>query len=135
SFPRLETAEIHLATNFQSLVFDHPALPAELRKRMYDWLDINAESERKSGDTAEQFYYKARKKAIGPFKKDVWGLPAEARDRIAGDLERTFGFLFDQLKVAGTATLVTKYIKAPYQAHSTLERALVTAVDDAEAGE
>jgi fructose/tagatose bisphosphate aldolase len=41
-FARLETAEIHLATNFQSLVFDHPALPAELRQRMYQWLDGNA---------------------------------------------------------------------------------------------
>jgi fructose/tagatose bisphosphate aldolase len=135
NFARLETAEIHLATNFQSLVFDHPALPAELRQRMYDWLDVNAESEKKTGDTAEQFYYKARKKAIGPFKQEVWSLPAEARARIAADLERTFGFLFDQLKVAGTASLVTKYIKASYQARSTLERALVTAVDDAEAGE
>jgi len=135
NFARLETAEIHLATNFQSLVFDHPALPAELRTRMYDWLDVNAESEKKAGDTSEQFYYKARKKAIGPFKKEVWGLPAEARAKIAGDLEKTFGFLFDQLKVEGTATLVTKYIKASYQSHSSLERALVTAVDDAEAGE
>jgi fructose/tagatose bisphosphate aldolase len=135
NFARLETAEIHLATNFQSLVFDHPALPAELRKRMYDWLDVNAESEKKAGDTSEQFYYKARKKAIGPFKQEVWGLPAEARARIAADLEKTFGFLFDQLKVAGTAALVTKYIKASYQSHSSLERALVTAVDDAEAGE
>src|SRR6476659_1397839 len=26
NFPRIETAEIHLATNFQSLIFDHPAL-------------------------------------------------------------------------------------------------------------
>ncbi len=135
NFARLETAEIHLATNFQSLVFDHPALPAELRTRMYDWLDVNAQSEKKAGDTSEQFYYKARKKAIGPFKKEVWGLPAEARAKIAGDLEKTFGFLFDQLKVEGTATLVTKYIKASYQSHSSLERALVTAVDDAEAGE
>ncbi len=135
NFARLETAEIHLATNFQSLVFDHPALPAELRKRMYDWLDGNAESEKKAGDTPEQFYYKARKKAIGPFKKDVWGLPADLRAKIASDLEKTFGFLFDQLKVGGTAPLITRYIHAPYQAHSSLERALVTAVDDAEAGE
>ncbi len=69
NFARLETAEIHLATNFQSIVFDHPALPEVLRREMYDWLDANAESERKAGDTPEQFYYKARKKAIGPFKR------------------------------------------------------------------
>jgi fructose-bisphosphate aldolase class II len=134
-FPRLETAEIHLATNFQSLVFDSPALPAELRERMYRWLDANAENERKAGDTPEQFYYKARKKAIGPFKREVWSLPPEVRGAIAAELERTFDFLFEQLKVTGTAALVQKHVKAPYQAHASLQRALVTAVDDAEAGE
>ncbi|MFP5356779.1 MAG: class II fructose-bisphosphate aldolase, partial [Gemmatimonadota bacterium] len=29
NFPRVETAEIHLATNFQNIVFDHPRLPAD----------------------------------------------------------------------------------------------------------
>jgi len=135
NFPRLETAEIHLATNFQSLVFDSPALPAELRERMYRWLDANAEGERKAGDTPEQFYYKARKKAIGPFKREVWSLPPDVRGAIAAELEKTFDFLFEQLKVTGTAALVQKYVKAPYQAHASLQRALVTAVDDAEAGE
>jgi fructose/tagatose bisphosphate aldolase len=135
NFSRLETAEIHLATNFQSIVFDSPALPAELREKMYRWLDTNAESERKAGDSPEQFYYKARKKAIGPFKREVWSLPPEIRAAIAAELEKTFDFLFEQLKVTGTAPLVQKYIKAPYQAHASLQRALVTAVDDAEAGE
>lgn len=135
NFARLETAEIHLATNFQSLVFDHPALPGELRQRMYAWLDENAQSEKKAGDTPEQFYYKARKKAIGPFKRDLWSLPAGVREAIGADLEKTFGFLFDQLKVNGTAALVAKYVQAPYQSHASLSRALVTAEDDAEAGE
>lgn len=135
NFSRLETAEIHLATNFQSIVFDSPALPAELREKMYRWLDANAESERKAGDSPEQFYYKARKKAIGPFKREVWSLAPETRAAIAAELEKTFDFLFEQLKVTGTAPLVQKYIKAPYQAHASLQRALVTAVDDAEAGE
>ncbi len=135
NFARLETAEIHLATNFQSLVFDHPALPGELRQRMYAWLDENAQSEKKAGDTPEQFYYKARKKAIGPFKRDLWSLPAGIREAIGADLEKTFGFLFDQLKVHGTAALVAKYVHAPYQSHASLSRALVTAEDDAEAGE
>jgi fructose/tagatose bisphosphate aldolase len=135
NFSRLETAEIHLATNFQSIVFDSPAMPADLREKMYRWLDTNAESERKAGDSPEQFYYKARKKAIGPFKREVWSLPPETRAAIAAELEQTFDFLFEQLKVTGTAPLVQKYIKAPYQAHASLQRALVTAVDDAEAGE
>src|ERR1044071_2773270 len=67
NFPRIETVEIHLATNFQNIVFDHPALPVDLRRRMLAWLDQNAQGERKPKDTDEQFYYRARKKAIGPF--------------------------------------------------------------------
>jgi fructose/tagatose bisphosphate aldolase len=135
NFPRLETAEIHLATNFQSIVFDHPVLPEALRAEMYAWLDANAQSEKKAGDTPEQFYYKARKKAIGPFKQQVWGLPAATRAEIAAELEKMFGFLFDQLKIGGTAALVRRFITAPYQGHAALKRALVTAADDAEAGE
>ena len=134
-FARLETAEIHLATNFQSIVFDSAALPAELRQRMYAWLDENAQSEKKAGDTPEQFYYKARKKAIGPFKRELWSLPAGVRAQIAGELEKMFGFLFDQLKVGGTAGLVRRYVRAPDQSHASLRRELVTAQDDADAGE
>ena len=84
NFPRIETAEIHLATNFQNMVFDHPRLPADLQERLRSWLDENAAGERKSGDTDEQFYYKARKKAIGPFKREFWSLPEEVRDRDRG---------------------------------------------------
>ncbi|MGH7559451.1 MAG: class II fructose-bisphosphate aldolase [Gemmatimonadales bacterium] len=134
-FPRIETVEIHLATNFQSIVFDHGRLPAELRKRMYEWLDANAQSERKPKDTDEQFYYRARKKAIGPFKEELWSLPADVRGAIAADLEATFAFLFDQLQVRGTAGLVRKHVSAGPLSWAELHRAEGRAVDDAEAGE
>jgi fructose/tagatose bisphosphate aldolase len=135
NFPRIETAEIHLATNFQNIVFDHPALPAELRQRMYAWLDVNAQGERKSGDSDEQFYYKARKKAIGPFKREMWELPAAIRQQIGADLEATFGFLFDQLKVGGTASVVRDFVSAPALRHDALVHAGVQAEDDPDAGE
>ncbi|HEV7367214.1 MAG TPA: class II fructose-bisphosphate aldolase [Gemmatimonadales bacterium] len=135
NFPRIETAEIHLATNFQNIVFDHPRLPAELKQRMRSWLDENAAGERKSGDTQEQFYYKARKKAIGPFKKDLWSLPEDVRDAIAADLEKTFAFLFEQLNVNGTEEQVNRFIQAPIQHHAALKPVLVAAADDPDAGE
>jgi fructose-bisphosphate aldolase class II len=135
NFPRVETVEIHLATNFQNIVFDHPKLPADLRARMKDWLDRNAASERKPNDTDEQFYYRARKKAIGPFKRECWSLPADVRGAIAADLEQTFRFLFDQLKVNGTAELVRRTVPAPALSWDALHRAHGRAVDDAEAGE
>src|SRR5215217_5501776 len=56
NFPRIETAEIHLATNFQNIVFDHPRLPGDLKERVRIWLEENAASERKSGDTQEQLH-------------------------------------------------------------------------------
>src|SRR6476469_9782003 len=135
NFPRIETAEIHLATNFQNLVFDHPKLPAELRDRIRAWLDENAAGERKSGDTQEQFYYKARKKAIGPFKRELWSLPEDIRSAMASDLEKTFSFLFEQLNVNGTEDLVNRFIQAPIQHHAALKPVLVAAADDPDAGE
>jgi hypothetical protein len=135
NFPRIETAEIHLATNFQNIVFDHPKLPAELVTRVKAWVKENAQSDFKPGDSDEQFYYKARKKAIGPFKREFWSLPDEIRGAIAADLEKTFAFLFEQLNVNGTISLVNSFIHAPVQPHASLKPALATAVDDAEAGE
>jgi fructose-bisphosphate aldolase, class II len=135
TLPSSAFAEIHLATNFQNIVFDHPALPDSLRRRMYAWLDENATGERKADDTDEQFYYKTRKKAIGPFKKDLWELPENVRSAIAADLERTFAFLFEQLNVNGTADLVDRTVKAPLQHHAALDKVLVRAADDADAGE
>ena len=135
NFPRIETAEIHLATNFQNIVFDHPKLPTDLRDRLRRWVDENAAGERKSGDTAEQFYYKARKKAIGPFKRDMWSLGEDVRQAIAADLERMFGFLFEQLNVNGTEKDINRFVEAPMQHHAALRPALVAAEDDPDAGE
>ena len=135
NFPRVEACEIHLATNFQNMIFDHPRLPAELRQRMKAWLEENAQGERKATDSDEQFYYKTRKKAIGPFKRDVWSLPADVRAAIAADLEKMFVFLFEQLNVNGTADLVDRFIQAPMQHHAALKPVLVAAADDPDAGE
>jgi fructose-bisphosphate aldolase, class II len=106
NFPKIETAEIHLATNFQTMMFDN--IPGTLRDEMYEWLRENAKDERKPADTDQQFFYKSRKKAIGPFKKQLWELPADAKQKLAKMYDEKFGFLFTQLAVGGTA----KYVKA-----------------------
>src|SRR3990167_6379992 len=74
-FPEIGTVEIHLATNFQNMIFDSPKFPKVLKEKMYDWNRKNCPEERKDGQTEDQFIYKARKKALGPFKKDIMGLP------------------------------------------------------------
>ena len=55
------------------MVYEHPQFPADLKAEMYAWVRENATEERKPKDTEEQFIYKARKKAIGPFKKRMSG--------------------------------------------------------------
>ena len=134
NFPRIETAEIHLATNFQNILYDR--MPAELRERIYRWLDENAKDERKAKDSDEQFYYKTRKKALGPFKQELWDLPASVKAELAQAYDKTFGFLFDQLRVGGTAEIVERHVKAPVQ-HRAPDGAAgaIAAPDDAEAGE
>src|SRR6266700_882887 len=93
AFPACEAIEIHLATNFQNIVFDHPKLPADVRAEINEWVKRECKDEWKKGDTEQQFIYKARKKAIGPFKQRLWDLPASVRDAVAADLEKTFAFL------------------------------------------
>lgn len=135
NFPRVETCEIHLATNFQNMVFDHPRFPPELKQRMYHYIDEHLSGERNEDDTEEQFYYKTRKKTIGPFKEEVWSLPAEVRAAISADLEATFRFLFEQLNVNGTVDLVDRHIRAPVQHRKSGQRAMAIAADDPDAGE
>ena len=79
-FPAVETAEIHLATGFQNALFEHPAFPAELHSEIEAWVFENALDERKPDQTDEQFVYTTRKKAIGPFKRQLWDLADEGRD-------------------------------------------------------
>jgi fructose-bisphosphate aldolase class II len=134
-FPECEAVEIHLATNFQTIVMDHPALPQDLRREVNEWVKAEAKEEWKKGDTEEQFIYKSRKKAIGPFKKRFWDLPEEVRAAIGADLEKTFAFLFEQLRVKGTRAATDRYVKPKLASHAAPRAALVAAPDDAEAGE
>jgi fructose/tagatose bisphosphate aldolase len=109
-FPANGTAEIHLATGFQNILYDGGGLPAELRDEMMAWCTANCADERKPGETDEQFLYKTRKKAIGPFKRQLWTLPTDAADEIATNLRTKFGRLFDELGIAGTRELVERHV-------------------------
>ena len=47
AFPKAGACEIHLATDFQNMVYDHPQFPADLKAEMYAWLQEHAAEERK----------------------------------------------------------------------------------------
>ncbi len=108
-FVECETAEVHLATQFQNIIYESKDFPVELKKRIYEWLKVNLIGEAKQGETEEQFFYKTRKKALGPFKEEIMKLPQETRDAIAAEVESTFNFLFRQLNVANTRAIVSEY--------------------------
>jgi fructose/tagatose bisphosphate aldolase len=116
-FPENDCAEVHLATEFQNMIYDSKHFPQDLKQKMYDWLKVNAANEAKAGETEEQFFYKTRKKALGQFKKDIMGLPQATRDAIAGEIEQKFEFLFKQLNALNNKDLVDKFI--------TLKRVIV----------
>ncbi|MFH1911747.1 MAG: class II fructose-bisphosphate aldolase [Pseudomonadota bacterium] len=109
-FPATGTAEVHLATGFQNIIYDSPSFPAALRMQIYDYLKREAASERKEGDTEEQFFYKTRKKGIGPFKKELWELPAAVRTALGGELEAQFALLFRKLNVGNTLDTVNRFV-------------------------
>ena len=137
-FPICETAEIHLATGFQNMLYD--GMPPALRDEIYAWLRANAAEERKSTDSEEQFLYKTRKKALGPFKRQLWDMAESTRATLGQAFDRKFNFLFTQLGVAGTAAAVGRFVQAPEQhrlipSASSGPAATAAAHDDAEAGE
>jgi fructose/tagatose bisphosphate aldolase len=108
-FVDCNTAEVHLATQFQNIIYGSESFPRNLKKRIYRWLKDNLVHEAKEGWTEEQFNYKLRKKGFGPFKKEIASLPKKTRDLIASEVEDKFDFLFRQFNVAKTKDLVKKY--------------------------
>ncbi len=113
-FPGTETAEIHLATNFQTMLYDR--IPDALRSEIYEWLAVNAKDERKPADSDEQFFYKTRKKALGPFKKRFWELDKSVKSQLAAAYDAKFEFLFTQLGISNTAKAVAEHVK-PLRQH------------------
>jgi len=110
-FPEINTVEIHLATNFQNKTLDSKLFPKDLYTKMVEWTKVNCVSERKATDTEEQYIYKARKRALGQFKKDIMNMPENIKLGIAAELEKNFEFLFKQLSVNDTKDFVNKIIR------------------------
>jgi fructose/tagatose bisphosphate aldolase len=136
-FPDNDCAEIHLATDFMNTVYDHPAFPYPLKREIERWLDDHAAEERKKGETQPQFLYKTRKKAIGPYKENVWNLPEGTKEAIAETLQEKFEFLFERLRVVNTKAMVAKYVKpvSVYEAGAVAAGARTGFVRDDQAGD
>ncbi len=106
-FVEYEACEVHLATNFMNIFYD--IIPEALRRDMYAWLDVNAAGERKVGMSDAQFYYKTRKNALGPFKPQIYALPAEIKERLSEAWEAQFRRLFTALGLADTRPIIERF--------------------------
>ncbi len=109
-FPATQTIEIHLATGFLNTFFDHPGFPEPLRAQMHAHLDAHHADERGASDTDLVFHLKTRKKALGPFKPELWALPPEQAEAIFAAVEDHYAFFYEKLNVAGTRRLVDRIV-------------------------
>ena len=109
-FPKAGTAEVHLATGFQNMIYDSPYFPKDLWDNIAGYLVNHYSEEMKKGETREQFLYKTRKRAFGDFKREIWDLPEESVKAIGEALESRFSLLFRELNVVNTVDLVGKFV-------------------------
>lgn len=110
-FPETGTSEVHLATGFQNIIYDHPQLPPDFRDEVYQYIHEKFSAEKKEGQTDEQFIYKTRKKGFGDLKKKWWDLPSGVKESIMKELEEKFSLLFEKLKVVDTKEYVQKHVQ------------------------
>jgi fructose/tagatose bisphosphate aldolase len=111
TFPETTTSEVHLATGFQNIMYDNPALPAAFKNEVYEYLKQECAKERKEGQTDEQFFYSTRKKGFGTLKKKWWDLPENVKAPIMKELEEKFDLLFRELRVGNSKDIVDKTVK------------------------
>jgi fructose/tagatose bisphosphate aldolase len=124
-FREVDTVEIHLATGFQNALYEHEAFPKELQEQIEQWCFANAMDERKDDHTDQQFVYTTRKKALGPFKRQLWDL--ESKDEILAAQGRKISTLFHELGVEDSRAMVEKYVR-PVEWHRAAPAALTEAI-------
>lgn len=110
-FPQMDCLEVHLATEFQNILFDGGAFPEDLKQDVYKYLREACADEAVEGETDEQFIYKTRKKAWGPFKQQTWDLSTDVRGKMGDMLQDKFEFLMDKLGASDTEHLTASHIK------------------------
>lgn len=134
-FPEVAAIEIHLATNFQNIIYDH--LPEDVVNEAYEYVLTNLKHEWKEGKTEDQFLYSTRKKAIGPFKQQWWDLEAATQEKLGQLLQEQFEFLFEKLAVVETkelassaTTVVERHLPRPLEAADESELEIASDLAD-----
>ena len=102
-FPKLGACEIHLATEFQNMIFDHPAFPAELKRAIYERLRTMAADERKAERHRRAVLLQDAQEGASACSSASCGACRRRCARAIGQsLEDKFRFLLQKLQVPGT---------------------------------
>ncbi|MBI4063169.1 MAG: class II fructose-bisphosphate aldolase [Elusimicrobia bacterium] len=109
-FPKAETAEIHLATGFQNIMYD--LIGEDFRREFYARIEKEFAPERNPADSPSQFIYKTRKKGFGMMKKEWWSLDSAAKKKIVDAFEEKAALIFKKLKIANTLEMVKRHVRA-----------------------
>jgi fructose/tagatose bisphosphate aldolase len=110
--PENGVIEVHLATQIQNIVFDHPEFPKDLLLKMRNQLSPNTKSA--EGDSLRdednqsdiQKFYNARWTAWGTFKHDLWEMPEANKKMIQISLQDWLVKLFAALRVEEKLPLI-----------------------------
>ncbi|MEX2162401.1 MAG: class II fructose-bisphosphate aldolase [Anaerolineales bacterium] len=107
-FVESEACEVHLATNFQNMMYDR--LPKQFMSAVYLYVNTKYGADRKTGQTNEQFHYEGRKRALGPFKPDLWSLTGADRQVVIEAWEKQFATLFELLAIGDTKKHIDQFV-------------------------
>jgi len=109
-FPENNCVEIHLATEFQNIIFNHEAFPKVLKEEIDAWV-LNSYKSNSIKITPQQFLYKRRKNALGPFKKQIWDLESQRKMEILKSLRESLETIFEMLNIKNTDLEINRAIK------------------------
>ncbi len=107
-FVECEACEVHLATNFQNMLYER--LPKPYLSAVYAFVNKQFGADRKPTQTDEQFHYENRKRALGPFKSALWNLPEKEKTMITQAWDEQFAKLFNLLAIGGTRKYVEQFV-------------------------
>ena len=109
-FPETCTSEVHLATEFQNMIYENSVFPKDFKNEIYEFLRGKYASDRKEGETEEQFIYKIRKNGFGLFKERFWNLPSDVKNKIGEEFEAKFDFLFKKLNIIHSKEIIKRLL-------------------------
>ncbi|MBW6474302.1 MAG: class II fructose-bisphosphate aldolase [Anaerolineaceae bacterium] len=113
--PEAGVIEVHLATQIQNILFDHPAFPAALREQMKLELvsaALSAEGDQlnKSEALSEaQRFYQARWAAWGIYKSQLWQLQPEVITQVSDSLADWATAIFEALQINNQSQVLSDY--------------------------